>query len=148
MLNKLRNIGSFVKSHPVAGPVGSLLVTGWQINSAAVGFNERVQEGEKLPSALVKELGFLAIGAALGGIPGLAWNIAIPAAQIAAAQGFEFYKTGSRMHYDFRNPFSQKFEHSDVTSALQVRGLEAMRGSLGHRYMGSEAVAFSKRYSR
>jgi hypothetical protein len=47
-----------------------------------------------------------------------------------------------------RTPFSHRFEHTDMTSAAQSRGLQAIGSAWGHSQMGSEAAAFARRYGR
>jgi hypothetical protein len=116
--------------------------------SAYMGYRGRVDQGQNRAFALATEGAFAAGSMMLSGPAYAALMYGLPAAQAVGAAGFRAYLAHEQSWRQMKTPFSHRFEHSQVTAAMQARGLQALGAAWGHSRMGAEAASFARRYGR
>jgi hypothetical protein len=112
------------------------------------GYNRRVREGQNP----ISSLGIEGVNAAaqlllpLG--PQLALFVGLPLARAGAAAVLGRVHEHNQFIRAARTPFSHRFEHSQVTSMAQQRGLQSIGAAFGQAQAATAAASMAARYAR
>lgn len=126
----------------------AMTIAGWGLSGAMSygNYRGRVQQGENQVSAFAKEAGSFAVGAMMSGPAAFTFYFGVPLVRAGVPALIGALDRQTSVVRSMRTPFSQRFEHTEVTARAQQLGLQRLAGSRGH--MGSEAAAMARRYSR
>lgn len=131
-----------------ASPAMTVATWGFAGAMTLGGYRDRVKHGESPVSAFGKEALQFSAGALLSTPAALAYFAGVPLARAGTTALIGAVDRQTNYLRSMRTPFSHRFEHTETTSRLQQRGLQAIGGAWAHSRMGSEAAAMARRYGR